>query len=216
MTGIEQLVKIPLAKKVAVLVLVAVLVAVGFFFVYYSPRGDELDRLRNQNTTLISKKKEAERSKAVYDKDLLRRDELRRSYTAQLRALPSVPEISSFLNSLNTQADVCGLEILAVKPLSEEPAEYYARIPVQLKLRGSYHQLAKFFYLVGNLDRIINIENMSLQNPVGTESGVQLQADVLATTFRSVQPGEPTGKKGKKGAAKKKAASKPASSGEGG
>ena len=115
--------------------------------------------------------------------------------------LPPNSEMASFLNNLNAQAELVGLEILAVKPLDEEPARYYARIPVQLKLRGSFHQMSKFFFLVGNLDRIINIEDINLGDGEMDESGIVLTAEVLATTFRSVQPrdSEKNDKKKKKG-----------------
>jgi type IV pilus assembly protein PilO len=64
------------------------------------------------------------------------------------------------------------------------------RIPVELKLGGSFHQLAKFFYLVGNLDRIINIEDINLKTSNVEEAETILDAEVLATTFRSLQTNE--------------------------
>ncbi len=90
-----------------------------------------------------------------------------------------------------------GLEILSVKPKKEEPAKYYARIPVELKLTGTFHQLAKFFYLVGNLDRIINIENISFEITGYEELSAILTANVLATTFRAVTETEKVEEKSK-------------------
>jgi type IV pilus assembly protein PilO len=121
---------------------------------------------------------------------------LKKSYGQQLRALPSETEMSSFLNSLNAQAEAVGLEIISVKPKKETAAKYYARIPVQLKLTGSYHQLAKFFYLVGSLDRIINIEDISLQVGSFVDSTPLISADVMATTFRSVSEEKKKGEGG--------------------
>ena len=92
------------------------------------------------------------------------------------------------LNKLSVET---GLEIESVKPQREEASQYYARIPVHLKLKGSYYQLAKFFYLVGNLDRVINIENINLKIANYEESSAILNADVLATTFRSIQKDQP-------------------------
>jgi type IV pilus assembly protein PilO len=188
MAVLEQITKVPLAKKLAVLILLIVLVGVGYWFVYYMPVQEELESLRSQQRRLENEFKDAQRRKATYMQDQRRRDELRKTYAQQLRALPADTEMSSFLNSLNTQAELVGLEIVSVKPLQEEAAEYYARIPVSLKLSGSYHQLAKFFYLVGNLERVINIENITLKASSVEESGTMLSADVLATTFRSTQP----------------------------
>jgi type IV pilus assembly protein PilO len=66
-------------------------------------------------------------------------------------------------------------------------------------LSGSFHQLAKFFYLVGNLDRIINIEDINLKTSEVEKSETVLEAEVLATAFRSLRVNEAgTGKKKKK------------------
>ena len=117
---------------------------------------------------------------------------MNKAHGQQVRALPGDAEISSFLESLNTQAELVGLEIFSVKPRKEEPSKYYARIPVELKLTGTYYQLAKFFYLVGNLDRIINIEDITLEIKSFEESNAVLTAGVLATTFRALAE-EPKG-----------------------
>jgi type IV pilus assembly protein PilO len=193
MSALDQVIKLSLKKKLAILVGVGVLVGAGFWFVYYAPLNEELATLQENHTSLQRERNDVNKRKATYEKDRQRRDELKKSYGQQLRALPSDTEMSSLVNSLNAHAELVGLEIESVKPRKEEAAQYYARIPVQLHLKGTYYQLAKFFYLVGNLDRIINIENISLKLSGFEESSAILSAEVLATTFRSVQ------KEGKKG-----------------
>ncbi len=197
---LEQLTKIPLSRKIIVLVIVVLLVGLGYWWFWYSPLAEQLDSLKTEYSTLQTQKRDAERRKSTYDKDRHKRDELKKSYGQQLKALPTEAEMSSFLNNLNAQAELVGLELHSVKPKREEASEHYARIPVELQLVGSFHQLAKFFYLIGNLDRIINIENISFK--VGKTDGVSilLEAKVLATTFRSVGQ-EPSKSKKKKGKA---------------
>jgi type IV pilus assembly protein PilO len=189
MSALEQLAKISLGKKIAGLALLVVLVSAGFYFFHYEGIIQELHMMENQHAKLMKEKGEAERRRATYEKDRARRDELKKSYGQQLRALPTDTEMSSFLNSLNMQADVVGLNICSVTPESESASQYYARIPVKLELTGSYHQFAKFFFLVGNLDRIINIENLEFSRDSVSDSGISLKANVLATTFRSVEAG---------------------------
>jgi type IV pilus assembly protein PilO len=178
----------PLAKKVFFLAFFAVLVGAGFWFNFYSPVSEDLDQLENKHKSLVRDLAQAEKTKKTYEADRQKHAELSKSSSKQLQMLPPDAEMASFLNNLNSQAELVGLEILAVKPLDEEPARYYARIPVQLKLRGSFHQISKFFYLVGNLKRIINIEDINLGDGEMDDSGIVLTAEVLATTFRSVQP----------------------------
>ncbi len=194
---LEQLTKISLSRKIVVLAVIVVLVGLAYWWFWYSPLSEQLDSLKNEYAALQTQKRDAERRKSTYDKDRHKRDELKKSYGQQLKALPADSEMSSFLNNLNAQAELVGLELLSVTPKREEAAEHYARIPVALKLKGNFHQLAKFFYLVGNLDRIINIENISLT--LGKTDGVSilLEAKVLATTFRSVGKKPSVGKKKK-------------------
>jgi type IV pilus assembly protein PilO len=200
---LEAITKISLVKKLGGLVLVVILMGAGYYFLFYQDLSTRLEGLHAENVRLQKQKADATRRKDTYDRDRHRRDELRKSYAQQLRALPQDAEMSSFLNSLNAQAELVGLEIQSVKPLNEQAAQYYARIPVQLRLKGNYLQLAKFFYLVGNVDRIINIENITFKVDELDESGVQLDANVLATTFRALESSKtakaPAGKKAKKG-----------------
>ena len=188
MSVVEKLTKMPVAKKVFFLAFFAVLVGAGFWFNFYSPVSEELEGLENKHKSLVRDLAQAEKTKKTYEADRQKHAELSKSSSKQLQMLPPDAEMASFLNNLNAQAELVGLDILAVKPLDEEPARYYARIPVQLKLRGSFHQISKFFYLVGNLKRIINIEDINLGGGEMDDSGIVLTAEVLATTFRSVQP----------------------------
>ena len=100
------------------------------------------------------------------------------------RILPERAEIPAFLQDLNRLAELSGLKIGLVEPRPEEEGESYVKIPVALKLHGSYHQLAKFFYNVTKLDRAISMENIELADPKVTGEDVTLSVQVLATTYR--------------------------------
>ncbi len=185
MNVFEQLTKTSLPRKIAILVGIVILVAVGYWFVLYGALSEELETQERLHTTYLRDKQEAIRAKESYDRDRRRLDELKENFSQQILALPAETNMSSFLDNLNAQAELVGLEIQSVTPQNEQATENYMRIPVELKLSGSFHQLAKFFYLVGNLDRIINIENIQLKTSLVEKAGTVLDAEVLATTFRS-------------------------------
>ena len=63
-------------------------------------------------------------------------------------------------------ANMAGVNLTAWSPQSEIKEEYYARVPMQLELDGRFHQVAKFFYGIGQNDRIMNIENITISDPV--------------------------------------------------
>jgi len=198
MSAVDTLTKMPMAKKIFFLLFFVVLVGAALWFYLYSPAAEELEKLEKSHTKLQKDLDDAERTKKTYEIDRQKRDELAKASGKQIQMLPPETEMSSFLDNLNSQAELVGLEILSVKPMEEEAARYYARIPVQLKLRGNFHQMSKFFYLVGNLDRIINIENIKLANGEMDDSEMLLTAEVLATTFRSIEQAQKPNKGGRR------------------
>ena len=183
---LDNFAKMAVSKKVAILVVLVMVVAALFWFLKISHARDQLAKLERENKTLKTKLEDVKIREKTYNEDRKRRDDLEIASVKQRMILPSESEMASFLNSLNVVADLAGIELKSVKPLAESPEAYYARIPVMLELSGSYHQIAKFFYQIGKLDRVINVENIILENPVLSESGTMLSAKFMATTFRAL------------------------------
>ena len=71
-----------------------------------------------------------------------------------------------------------------VTPSGEVREQFYTTVPVQLSLNGRYHELAKFFYNVSRLQRAINMESISIGNPVLRGEDLILNVGVRATAFR--------------------------------
>lgn len=181
--------KLPLGAKIGVQVGIIVLVSVLFYFLLYMRLSTASDEAEQKYAALQKDLRVAEERRKEYvtvRDELVAREGLDRQ---NLRTLPEKAEIPAFLQDLNRTAELSGLKILLVEPRPEEQAEHYTRVPVSLKLSGRFHQLAKFFYHVGKLERAINMENIRLTDPVTSQDEVILNVDVLATTFRRL-PGE--------------------------
>ena len=109
-----------------------------------------------------------------------------------LRALPKRAEIPTFLANVHEQAELAGLEVLSVDIGQEVAQDLYIKIPVKMEVRGTYHQIARFFRNVGELPRIVNVENLSLGLDKDKVVGVDVQgatppklrARFVAATFR--------------------------------
>jgi Tfp pilus assembly protein PilO len=99
------------------------------------------------------------------------------------------------MRSVNALSEASGLQLSLIQPVEERVEQYYARIPVQLEVRGNYLALARFFHSVSQLPRVINMENIKLSDPRedAVSHEMRLKATVLATTFRGVTraPGAP-------------------------
>lgn len=101
-----------------------------------------------------------------------------------LQELPDRREIPDLLSSISSLAKNAGLEIGLFRPQLESKKEFYADVPVQISVSGGFHQVATFFDEVGKLNRIVNINRISMHDPVRTDLGIKITADCVATTFR--------------------------------
>jgi type IV pilus assembly protein PilO len=102
--------------------------------------------------------------------------------------LPDQKEIPALLKGISNMSQEAGLDILLFKPQGEKSEQYYTRVPVELKFVGSYHKIGMFFYYVGTLPRIVNIENFNITNTQQKKKDeVLLNTSCLATTYRYVE-----------------------------
>lgn len=181
--------RLPAGAKIGLGVGIVAVIGAVYYFALHMSLTDDLDRARARHATLQTEMQEAQERNAEYVRlreELSQREGLDR---ANLRALPAEAETASFLQDLNRLAELSGLSIRLVEPRPEEPEQHYVRLPVSLRLAGRYHQLARFFYNVSRLDRLISMEDINLSNPTMEGEEVMIDVDVLATTFR--RPDEP-------------------------
>jgi type IV pilus assembly protein PilO len=172
-------------------VTLAAVAALGLLFnqLLYSDVREDVTRGQEQRVELETERASYTKRKAEY---LAYRSELKQLLDEQrelLRALPKKAEIPSFISNVQEQAELSGLEVLHIDIDPESPQELYVKIPVKMEIRGSYHQIAKFFKNTSDLRRIVNVENLSL-NPERSATAEQqnaptrMHAKFVAATFR--------------------------------
>jgi len=79
------------------------------------------------------------------------------------------------------------VSLSAWTPREKVPDKYYAKVPMKVELTGKFMQIARFFYNVGQLDRIINMENISMTDPKMVDDEMVLKTEALATAFHVVE-----------------------------
>jgi type IV pilus assembly protein PilO len=206
--GLESL---GLVGKLIVGIVFVAMAGAVYFVVFYS----EVESSIAQQIELVATKKaeleKAEEAKGAYNKDLAEKAQREQVQRKQKKILPDEAETPAFLSSVQTVATISGVKLASWTPLDEVPEDFYAKVPMELKLRGKYHQVAKFFNGIGQLDRIINMEDISVviakesavaKAPaapgvavVEPDTGVNVEVECLATAFRSLKPGEAPKKK---------------------
>ena len=178
-----SLARLPLAGKIGVGVFAVGLLAVAYFFVLHNEISARIEQAKRHTSELDGELARQRQAQASYFAD---RDELamRQQRQRELnKILPADTEAAAFLSSLQQVSNISGIDLKAWQPLEEQSKEFYAKVPMRLEITGKFHQLAKFVYEVGKLDRIINMENIELMNPKVEGDDVIITARCLATTF---------------------------------
>jgi len=183
-TPAQRFAKIPSSSKILLLALMLVLIGGAYYSLLHSGLTEEITAAHQTKTRLED---ELAQAKSLQRQFLKLREELeaRKVIDQQnLRILPRDAEIATMLQELNRIAEISGLSINLVEPMPEQASQFYYKIPVNVELKGRYHQLAKFFYNVSRLQRAINMENIKLSDPKTSGEDLVLKVGVLATTFR--------------------------------
>ncbi len=195
---IEKFLKLPNNQKYAVMLLIFIFIGAGFFFGLYKPKMKELKELQGKLAELTSQIQENKRiadNLPKYKKDF---EQLKRDLDSALTELPNQKEIPSLLTSITSKGKEAGLDFLLFKPKPEEPKDFYAAVPVDISVSGSYFNLAKFFVAVSNLPRIVNISDVSVSDIKNVGGRMVMKVNCLATTFRFIDKKETKNeKKGK-------------------
>jgi len=183
--------KLPLAARIGVGVGLVLLVGVAYFVVFYGDIESSIKAAQGQEQQLRTDLADARKNEFAYQKDLADLTERQHRQRELNKVLPIDTEYPSFLSAVQSVANVSGIGLTSWTPQPEVNEKFYARVPMKVTLVGRYHQVAKFFYGVGQLDRIINMENISLTEPKVQGDDVVVKTEALATAFRAVEDAKP-------------------------
>jgi len=191
--GSSSLDRLPLAGKIGVGLLFMTLVGALFFVFVYEDLSNDLAAAKQREGTLRGELRANEAIKEAYQKD--REEKIRSEARAEQtkKILPDDPETPAFLASLQQTATIAGVNLTSWTPVDEVPQQFFAKVPMKLTLTGRYHQIAKFFHGVGQIDRIINMEDiqMKLSTKAAAKPDQPVEPEVtvecLATAFRALR-----------------------------
>lgn len=198
----DQLAKLPVAARVGVGVALLAITGVAYYVVFYGELASAIEAAQSREGQLNSDLAEARKAEFAYQKDLAELNDRQQRQRELNKVLPVTSEYPAFLSAIQNVANVAGVDLVAWTPSPEVPEQFYVRVPMKLEISGRYHQIAKFFYGVSQLDRIINLENVNLGKPEVHGEDVLVHADVLATAFRAAEDAKDTGQDKRGGAMK--------------
>lgn len=178
----------PALPRYLLCVCIAVGVAVALWFVKLTDYATELQSERDKEITLRADYQK-KLVKAVSLEALKKQREQIQQYVIQLeKQLPSKAEMSALLSDINQAGLGRSLQFDLFRPGQVVVREYYAELPIALRVTGKYHDMGAFAADIAHLSRIVTLNNLSIA-PTGKETGV-LAMDATARTFRYLDPEE--------------------------
>jgi type IV pilus assembly protein PilO len=178
----------PIVPRIAVLLaLFFVILLAGWWFAW----SDQLAALEVEQLNEVKLKEEfvSKKQQAVnlelYTQQL---SEIDRSFGALLKQLPNKSEVESLLVEINQAGMGRGLQFDLFKPGQELIRDFYAELPISVKLTGSYHDFGAFAGDIGRLSRIVTLNNISIS--VGTAKDSGMAMDAVTKTFRYLDEDE--------------------------
>lgn len=146
----------------------------------------ELERNRQTEGSLKSTFESKQAKAASLEAYKAQMTEMEESFGTMLRQLPSKTEVADLLVDITQTGLASGLEFDLFQPQSEAPKEFYAELPIAIKVKGDYHQLGEFVSGIAALPRIVTIHdiNIKVERAGGTKSASSLAMDAIAKTYR--------------------------------
>jgi len=174
----------PLAfRLVAVAIVFGGVVAFGSYMFVYKTEVPLLERAQREEQELRATFEEKQRKAANFDAYRAQLAEIERSFGTMLRQLPGRTEVPSLLVDISQTGLSAGLEEKLFQPTGEIQRDFYAELPIRIRLTGSYHELGNFVSGIAALPRIVTLHDISIE-PVDDDAVEELELDVTAKTYR--------------------------------
>jgi len=181
---VEKILKLPTKQKILILVLVMIIESAALVWFLYLPVYREHATLKTELSKLQNEIDEKNRIVASLPRMQMEYDQLSRELTQALTELPNSKEIPSLLTSITTLGKNAGLDFMVFRPKGEVIKDFYAEVPVDIVVAGSFYSVANFFAAVSNLPRIVNITNVTFTDLKSVNNRILTKVNCLATTFR--------------------------------
>jgi type IV pilus assembly protein PilO len=175
------------AKVVALLLLFGLLLGLAWYF-GWSAQNDELEQKRNQENTLRQEYSSKKAQAINLDLHIQQLKEVEQQFGALLRQLPSKSEMDALLSDINQAGLGRGLQFELFKPAGERLQEFYAELPVDIRVTGVYHDIGAFASDVSQLSRIVTLNDIAITNRDPKELTLTMEAQ--AKTFRYLDDDE--------------------------
>jgi type IV pilus assembly protein PilO len=176
----------PLLPKVGILVLIFLAIIVAGLFLDWKDQWEALGKAEQVEVGLKTQYAEKKKRAINFDLYVQQLSEVEQSFGALVKQLPNRSEIDALLTDVNQAGLGRGLQFELFKPAaSERMADFYAELPINIKITGNYHDMGAFASDVAQLPRIVTLNDLVISADKGT-----LAMEAVAKTFRYLDEDE--------------------------
>ncbi len=155
------------------------------YLLAWKPKKPELDTARAEEQQLLATLEQKARKAANLDAYKAQLAEMEQSFGAMLRKLPNKTEVPSLLTDISQQGSGAGLDQKLFQPSQQINKDFYAELPIKMRLTGTFHAIGAFVSGIAALPRIVTLHDVEIKPVAATGTGTdQLQLDVTAKTYR--------------------------------
>ena len=181
----------PLPARIFVIMLVAVAVIFLGYWFDVKDQQEQLKKVERKEQELKSQFENKAAKAANLEAYKQQLEEMRRSFGTMLRQLPNKTEVAELLVDVSQTGLASGLEFELFKPEAEIPKDFYAELPISIRVRGSYHEFGSFVSGVAALPRIVTIHNIGIAPGKDGQNGQnELVMELTAKTYRYLDEDE--------------------------
>lgn len=178
-----------LFRAIAIALIFSIVAAGAIYYTVVKQKLPVLEAAELQEEKLRGAFELKQRKAANFEAYKAQLAEIEQSFGAMLRQLPGKTEVPSLLVDISQTGLAAGLDEELFRPMGEAVKDFYAELPIQIKLAGTYHELARFVSDVAALPRIVTLHDVQLSRNQGSTRG-NLTMDVTAKTYRYLEEGE--------------------------
>jgi type IV pilus assembly protein PilO len=187
---VNSVLELPSSKKILILIGILCVITGIYFYLFFIPLQNDVKAIRTELDKLMKELNEGRMITRELEKFKGQVEKLNTELTSALTQLPNEKEIPEILKSISRLGKESNLEFFLFKPKPEEPQQFYARVPIDLVVVGSFHNTGLFFDKIGKLPRIINVVdfNMTRAKEIkGRETDIVIRTSCLITTYRFME-----------------------------
>jgi len=180
----EKVEKIKMPIRIAIFAGTIVILAVAFWYFVYEPYSTEIAQTEGKIANLQQEINKAKARASNLKRFEVEYAEVDAQFQEALKLLPNTKEIPSLLKSITQLGTDSQLEFLLFSPQRERAQDFFMEIPVSIEVSGTYHNVAIFFDKVGQMERIVNILNVSMTPQKDRSTILTTRCDAVTYRFK--------------------------------